>query len=155
MIYEPLVERLAEACSCDVDDLFAPAEEDDLVSLDQLGMPESVMEFYRERAPIDVIEVGDTRLFPIAQLLEENQSYSPGAEVHEHNYIVIAGNREGDAFCLDLGPAREEDPPSVVRLAHDFRAVSHSRVEVEEAAKPISDTFEDFLDALAGGRISA
>ena len=93
MIYERLAIELARACEGDLDEIFDSAEEDDLRSLAQLGMPESVIEFYKEHSPIDTLDIGDLRIWAIPQLLEENQNYSPGAEVHELGYVIIAGNR--------------------------------------------------------------
>lgn len=149
MAFEELTQRLAEALQCDVDDVFSPAEEDDLDSLVHLGMPSSVIDFYRENAPIDTLEFGDIRLWPVPQLLEENQSYPPGAEVHDLGYIVVAGHKDGGAYCLDLGPTGDEDPPTVAKIPHDIQVGSRDRVQVEKQAESAADSFEDFLDALS------
>jgi hypothetical protein len=135
----------------DADDVFSPAEETDLESLDQLGMPESVISFYREYAPIETIELHEVRLWDIAHLLEENHNYHPGAEVHDLGYLVIAGNRAGDVFCLDLGESGDSDPPSVVLLPHKVQVGSHDRALVEGQSHPVADSFDEFLGMFARG----
>jgi hypothetical protein len=149
MIYDELADRLAKACECDIDDILGPAEETDIDSLGVLGVPDSVVEFYREYAPLDTIDIGDNRLWTIPHMMEENQSYSPGADVHELGYVVIAGNRKGDVFCLDLGASGDEDPPAVIKHLHGLQTASHDRTEIEKQAVPIADTFDDFLDLFA------
>lgn len=151
MIYERLANELARACEGGLDEIFDPADEEDLRSLTQLGMPESVIEFYKEHAPIDSLDIGDMRIWSIPQLLEENQNYSPGAEVHELGYVIIAANRAGDLYCLDLGPSGEDDPPVVIRLPHDVQVGGHDRSMVEGQAGAVSDTFDEFLDGVVKG----
>jgi hypothetical protein len=153
MIYDDIAERLARACECDIDDILGPAEETDLDSLSALGLPDSVIEFYREYAPLDTIDIGDCRLWTIPHMLEENQSYPPGAEVHELGYVVIAGNRKGDVFCIDLGPSGDEEAPAVVRLPHGLQTDSHDRNQIEAQAGPAADTFDEFLHMFARGEI--
>ena len=149
MIYDDIAGRLATACECDIDDILGPAEETDLDTLAKLGVPDSVVEFYREYAPLDTIDLGDNRLWTIPHMMEENQNYPPGAEVHELGYVVIAGNRKGDVFCLDLGESRGEDPPVVIKLRHGLKTESHDRAQIEGQAHAVADTFDDFLDLFA------
>jgi hypothetical protein len=147
--YGPIVRHLARAADADVDDLFGAAEETDLDSMTDLGIPDSVLDFYREHAPIETIELGEVHLWAVPQLLEENHTYPPGAEVHEFGYVVIAGKRNGDVYCLDLGEWRNEDPPRVVLLPHRVEIKSRDRAEVDRQAVPITESFEDFLLLLA------
>jgi hypothetical protein len=149
MIYDDIAARLAKACECEIDDILGPAEETDLETLAALGVPDSVVDFYREYAPLDTIDIGDYRMWTIPHMLDENRNYPPGAEVHELGYVVIAGNRRGDVFCLDLGESGEEDAPAVVKLLHGLGTESHDRAKIEAQAHPIADTFDDFLDLFA------
>jgi hypothetical protein len=149
MIYDDIAGRLAAACECEIDDILGPAEETDLDTLAVLGVPGSVVEFYREYAPLDTIEIGDNRLWTIPNMMEENQSYPPGAEVHELGYVVVAGNRRGDVFCLDLGESLTEDPPGVIKLRYGIRTESRDRTQIEGQSHPVADTFDDFLDLFA------
>ena len=69
MIYDDIAERLAKACECDIDDILGPGEEADLDTLTVLGVPDSVVEFYREYAPLDTIDIGDNRLWTIPHMM--------------------------------------------------------------------------------------
>jgi len=149
--YSRAAKRIAQEVGSPPDDVFSPAEETDLESLSQLGMPESVVEFYRDFAPIETIELHEVRLWDLAHLLEENHHYSPGAEVHELGYVVIAGNRAGDVYCLDIGEFGDEDPPRIVHLPHRVDIVSRDRAQVDKQTKPIADSFDEFLMMFATG----
>jgi hypothetical protein len=149
--YMRAVKRIAQEVGSPADDVFSPAEETDLESLGQLGMPDSVIDFYRDFAPIETIELHELRLWDVAHLLEENHHYSPGAEVHELGYVVIAGNRAGDVYCLDLGEWGDVDPPSVVHLPHRVQVDSRDRAEVDKQTSPVADSFDEFLMVFAAG----
>ena len=143
--------RIAPEVGSPSEDVFSPAEETDLESLDQLGMPDSVVGFYREFAPIEPIELHEVRLWDVAHVLEENHNYHPGADIHELGYVVIAGNRAGDVYCLDLGEYGDQDPPSVVRLPHRVEIGSRDRMVVDKQTKPVADSFDEFLQLFAQG----
>lgn len=152
--YGRIARRLAEAQGSTVAELFAGGEETDLESLVQLGIPDSVLAFYRDFAPIDTIEMGNVHLWAIPQLLEENHTYSPGAEVHELGYVVVAGNRAGDVYCLDLGDSLDEDPPRLVLLPHRVQLGARDRSLVEKQATPVAESFDEFLLLLARGELA-
>jgi hypothetical protein len=147
--YGRIVRTLAKAVDGDAGDLFGEAEETDLESLDELGVPDSVLAFYREYAPVETLEIGEVRLWAVPQMLEENHTYPPGAEVHELGYVVVAGKRNGDVYCLDLGEWRNEDPPRIVLLPHRMELRSRDRADVDRQSVPIAESFEDFLLLLA------
>lgn len=149
--YARAAKRIAQEMASPADDVFAPAEETDLESLDKLGMPDSVLDFYRDFAPIETIELHDLRLWDVAHVLEENHHYSPGAEIHELGYVVIAGNRAGDVYCLDLGEYGDEDPPRIVHLPHRVQIDSRDRAEVDRQTSPVADSFDEFLLMFASG----
>jgi len=149
--YSRAAKRIAQEVGSPPDDVFSPGEETDLESLAQLGMPDSVVEFYRDFAPIETIELHDVRLWDLAHLLEENHHYSPGAEIHELGYVVIAGNRAGDVYCLDIGEFGDEDPPTIVHVPHRVDIGSRDRAQVDKQTKPIADSFDEFLMMFATG----
>jgi len=149
--YARAARRIAQEIGSPPDDVFSPAEETDLESLDKLGMPDSVIGFYRDFAPIETIELHDLRLWDVAHVLEENHHYSPGAEIHELGYVVVAGNRAGDVYCLDLGEWGDEDPPRIVHLPHRVQIDSRDRAEVDKQTSPVADSFDEFLIMFASG----
>src|SRR4051812_27453612 len=89
----------------------------ELAKLEALGVPESILAFYREFEPSECAE-GQVRLWPIQNVLEENEAYVPGAYVSKHGYIVFATTLCGDAFCFDLRQ-RGQVEPRVVLLSHE------------------------------------
>jgi hypothetical protein len=147
--YARIVRHLARAADADAEDLFGAAEETDLDSMIELGVPESVLDLYREHAPLETLELGEVRLWAVPQLLEENLTYPPGAEVHDLGYVVVAGKRNGDVYCVDLGEWRNDDPPRVVLLPHRVELKGRDRAEVDRQAVPIAESFDDFLLLLA------
>src|SRR4030095_6049212 len=136
--YGRAARRIAQEVGSPAEDVFSPAEETDLESLDQLGMPDSVVEFYRAFAPTETIELNGVRLGAVAHILEENHHNAPGAEIHELGYVVVAGNRAGDVYCLDLGEYKDEDPPRVVLLPHRVQIGSRDRAVVDRQAHPVA-----------------
>ncbi|HKA23870.1 MAG TPA: SMI1/KNR4 family protein [Candidatus Eisenbacteria bacterium] len=153
--YARAARRIAQEVGSSPDDVFSPAEETDMESLTQLGMPDSVLGFYRDFAPIETIELRELRLWDVAHLLEENHHYSPGAEILELGYVVVAGNRAGDVYCLDLGEWGDEDPPPIVHLPHRVQIVSRDRAEVEKQTTPVADSFDEFLLLFASGEAAS
>src|SRR5262249_39289683 len=149
--YARAARRIAQEMASPPEDVFSPAEETDLESLGQLGMPGSVIDFYRDFAPIETIELHDLRLWDVAHVLEENHQYSRGAEINELGSVVIAGNKAGDVYCLDLGEYGDEDPPRVVHLPRRVQIDSRDRAEVDKQTSPIADSLDEFLLMFASG----
>lgn len=149
--YGRIARLIAQAQGRGRGDLFAPAEEIDLESLQQLGIPETVLEFYREHAPVEALDFEDVRLWDAPHILEENHNYHPGSEVHELGYVVVAGNRGGDMYCLDLGEWRSEETPRVVLVPHDVELGARDRALVERQTLPVAESFDEFLLLLARG----
>jgi hypothetical protein len=149
--YGRIARLIARLQDRDREDLFGPAEETDLEMLQQLGVPETVLEFYREHAPVEALEFEGVRLWDAPQILEENRDYHPGSEVHELGYVAVAGNRGGDMYCLDLGEWRNEETPRVVLVRHQVELGARDRALVESQALPVAESFDEFLLLLAKG----
>jgi hypothetical protein len=152
--YARIARLIAQTRERDREDLFAPAEETDLEALEQLGIPETVLEFYREHAPVEALDFEDVRLWDAPHILEENRDYHPGSEAHELGYVVVAGNGSGDLYCLDLGEWRSEETPRVVLVPHDVEVGARDRALVERQTLPVAESFDEFLLLLARGGLS-
>lgn len=152
-MYDRIAKRLARASGCEVDDVLGPAEESDLEALSALGLPESVIEFYREFSPMESLEVDDARLWSVPQILEENRDFPPGADIHEMGFVVIGGHRDGTVYCIDLGADGTNDPPPIVTFSGVVRTGSKDRDLVESQSHPAADTFDEFLILLAKGEL--
>ncbi len=118
-----------------------PASPEALSQLRSLGVPGSVMAFYERFEPSACAEIDGVRLWPIADVLEENRDYIPGADISAHGFIVFATTTFGDAYCLDLA----EQSSRVVLMSHDVHYSEMARVEIAKYAKPIASNFDDFI----------
>lgn len=152
-MYERIAKRLARACGCEVTDIFGPTEESDLEALTELGLPESVVDFYREFSPMETLEVEDARLWSVPQILEENRDFPPGADIHDLGFIVVGGHRDGTVFCVDLGADGTNDPPPIVAFSGVVRTGGKDRDLVESQSRPAADTFDEFLILLSKGEL--
>ena len=113
-----------------------------------IGMPEDALTFYRDSEPAKCAEIARVRLWPIAQILSENRDYVPGAYAQPCGYVVFATTKCGDAFCFDIRGASGTTAP-VVLIAHDLEPENDEmkREDLEKLAKPVSTSFESFLNA--------
>ena len=99
MVYERIARLLASACDCEIEDILGPAEESDLETLAALGLPDSVLDFYREYAPIESLVLDDARIWSAPQVIEENRDFPPGADIHELGFVAFANHGDGYAGC--------------------------------------------------------
>jgi hypothetical protein len=144
--YTEMTDRLKLLSEID----FRPASSDDLALLAALGLPESVLEFYRLHEPDGFGRLGLEPL-PIKRLLEENRDFRPGYMVSRFGYIVFATSGSGDAFCFDLNGSPEPSNPRIVYVSHDPR---YETVEdVSERAPQVATDLADYLTRLANDEI--
>ena len=126
--YAPLIEQIAEQTGVE----FRTSSPMDLTKLEALGVPESILAFYREHEPSECAQ-GQVRLWPIEQVLEENEAYVPGAYASKHGYIVFATTLCGDTYCFDLTQRGQADP-RIVLLSHEVITEDTSAAEYVRAA---------------------
>lgn len=126
---------------------FRPATETNIEALRALGVPSDALAFYRDSEPARTTEIGNVRLRPIAEILEENRDYAPGAYSHPCGYVVFATTRYGDAFCFDTRVPGTT--AAVVLIAHDLEPDNDEmkREDLAKLAKPIAASFDEFLKA--------
>ena len=129
---------------------FRPASEVDIEALRALGVPSDVLAFYRDCEPAQTAEIGEVRLRPITDILEENRDYVPGAYSQPCGYVVFATTLYGDAFCFDTREASGTTAP-VVLIAHDLEPENGEmkREDLARLAKPIAISFSEFLQGFA------
>ena len=145
--YAPLIEQIAEQTGVE----FRPASPMELAKLEALGVPESILAFYREFEPSDCAE-GQVRLWPIEHVLEENEAYVPGAYASKHGYIVFATTLCGDTYCFDLTQSGQGDP-RIVLLSHEVITEDTSAQEYVRLAKPVARRLYEFLQQFERGEV--
>jgi hypothetical protein len=128
-----------------------PAADSDLAKLQALGLPAIVVEFYRSYEPAQYAEIQGVRLWPISEVIEENQRYVPGADVCPQGFVVFASTVSGDAYCFDLTMTE----PRVVLLSHEVAFEGMARPQIQALAKPIAPNFDSFLSSFAAGTLES
>jgi SMI1/KNR4 family protein SUKH-1 len=109
-------------------------------------MPEEGCAFYRSFEPSRCAEIAKVRLWPINDVLIENTDAVPGCDVQPLGYVAFATTIYGDAFCFDTGARENGSPSKVVLISHELDWEGKTRAEVFPLAKPVADSFEQFLE---------
>jgi len=127
-----------------------PAELPDLNRLRALGVPDEVFEFYSKFEPAECAEIAHVRLWPIKQVLEENENYVPGCDLRPLGFIVLATNDCGDAYCIDM---KELGLPLAI-MSHEvaFSDLPPTQVRAE-FRKVVAANFQEFLERFAAGTL--
>ena len=126
-----------------------PASSEAIAQLQTLGLTGGVVDFYRRYEPAECAEIDDVRLWPISEVVAENRSYVPGANLVGHGFVVFATTVFGDAYCFDFS----EDGPPVVLMSHEVNYEDMSVAKIKALRKPIASNLDAFLDAFAAGSL--
>jgi hypothetical protein len=145
--YAPLIQQIAEQTSVE----FRAAPPAELAKLEALGVPESILAFYREFEPSECAEA-QVRLWPIEHVLKENEAYVPGAYASKHGYIVFSTTLCGDTYCFDLAQ-RGRAEPRIVLFSHEMIAEDTTAPEYERLAKPVAGSLHEFLRQFIRGEL--
>ena len=145
--YAPLIEQIAEQTAVE----FRTASPADLAKLEAIGLPDSIIAFYREFEPSECAQ-GQVRLWPVEQVLEENEAYVPGAYASKHGYIVFATTLCGDTYCFDI-THQEQAEPRIVLLSHEVIHEDTTAAEISRLAKPVAQTLHEFLEQFIRGEV--
>jgi hypothetical protein len=121
------------------------------MKLQALGLPRVVVDFYRSYEPAEYAEIGGVRLWPIADVIDENQKYVPGADVCPHGFVVFASTVFGDAYCFDLTMVE----PRVVLLSHEVPFKGMDSGQVRALVKPIATNLDAFLASFVAGTLES
>ena len=128
---------------------FRPASIDALESLRRLGIPESVLTFYRHYEPVQPVQ-GQVRLWPIRDIVHENTKLIPGASLCPHGLVVFASTHGGDAYCFHVVGKRE---PSIWLFSHAVDFESMSREQVLRFGKQVASNLKEFLQLFAARQL--
>jgi hypothetical protein len=141
--YESIVNEISRKLEVE----FRSATDSEIESLYQLGLPSSIIFFYRDFAPMDCVEMANVKLWPIPHLLEENRDCIPGAYISQYGYIVFASNSFGDAYCFNLNEADPSGEVPIVFIAHDLEGLEDiTKEEIEKwTFRKVADSLYDFL----------
>jgi hypothetical protein len=128
-----------------------PASDDDLQQASLFGLPEVLINFYRENAPDPKdgrVEL-DQRIWSLQNAIAENRDYVPGAELFPLGYVVFASNKFGDAYCIDTVHTSPSGEHSIVLFPHDVIEEGATLADVERYRLTVATNLEDFLQHFA------
>jgi SMI1 / KNR4 family (SUKH-1) len=146
--YREIIQRLSAQTGVD----FGPASAADVEALAGLGVPESILTFYRSYEPRECAE-DQIRLWPIAHIIEENSNFIPGCYTAPHGYIVFATTHTGDAYCFDLKSQTKSGTPSIVLIPHDVIDETTPVERMKHLAKLIAPDLHEFLELFASKQV--
>jgi hypothetical protein len=144
----PAYGKLIDQITARTETVFRPASEDDLAALRTLRLPRPVIEFFARYEPSDCAE-GQVRLWPIANVLEENSDFVPGAYICALGYIVFATTFCGDVYCFDLNKVDKKGEPPIVLISHEAVDEDITTEEVGGLAKHVAKNLFEFLEKFA------
>ena len=136
MSYHDLIEQLREQGE------FRPASADDLNKLTRLGVPEEILEFYRNYEPHEFD--GQVNLLSICELLEQNEYAYPAFVAWPKGYLVFACTDCGDSYFFDLNRSKEGRVP-IVLISHE---IPEEVFEKGGGHMKVAEDREDFLKKL-------
>ncbi len=130
-----------------------PATEESIRHLQDLGVPEEAIAFYRDAEPAKCAEIQRIRLWPIAQVVEENSDYIPGCYAQQYGYVVFSTTIYGDTYCFDLKSATSAKSAPIVLLSHETIDETTTEQEIRASAKAIALDLQTFLTSFVAGTL--
>ncbi|MDJ0754740.1 MAG: hypothetical protein QNJ45_14545 [Ardenticatenaceae bacterium] len=129
---------------------FQLATEGELADLAAVGIPETVLEFYKVANPAEDQLLGGVNLIPASALVDFNQNTILGEVARLNEFVIIADTDEGDAFIMPRDGSGEQQSVYILNLDVQEGAVG----EVFAAAHAfVAPSFNDFLSMYASGRL--
>jgi hypothetical protein len=141
----PDYQRLIHLISAETGTVFRAASETDLAALRVLRLPDTVLNFFARHEPSDCAE-GQVCLWPIADILQENRNYVPGAYVDPLGYVVFSTTFCGDTYCFDVNVVNKDNEPRIVLISHEVVEEDITAEEAQRLAKPVAKYPYEFLD---------
>jgi len=124
-------------------------------TLQALGVPEDALQFYQNAVPTRMAEIAKARLCTVNDMVIENRDAVPGCYAYPSGYTVFGTTDCGDSFCFDRGSASYPARSTIVLIAHDLEPENDEmkREELSKLAKPVAESFEDFLHKFAAATV--
>lgn len=132
--------------------LFRPASPTEVAAAESAGVPESLLEFYREFEPNESGQ-GEVRFFPLERVLAEQTDFVPGCHLSRHGYFAIAGTNHGDVYFVRPAASRDYRRMPVFLFSHEIDFARISAPQVEEFATVVAAGIPDFLALAVAGQL--
>lgn len=146
--FQPLIKQIEKVTGI----AFHPADEEELLTLQEIGFPEIILDFYAKYAPDDYTE-GKIRLWTIDDIFAENTELLPGCYISPHGYFVFASTEHGDSYCFDMNNLNEQGYPRIVLLSHEIVDENITADEIHQIAKPVAQNLLVFLEKFLNNKL--
>jgi hypothetical protein len=132
--------------------LFRPASPTEIASAATAGIPESLLEFYREFEPNEEGSE-EIRFFSLERVVAGLTDFVPSCHLSRHGYFAIAGTNHGDVYVVR--PIRDHDywKMPVYLFGHEIDFSRISATQVEEFGTIVASGVPDFLSKAAAGQL--
>lgn len=124
--------------------LFRPASPTEAMAAENAGVPESLLEFYREFEPAESGR-GKIRFYPLEQVVAQMTDFVPACHLARYGYFAFAGTEHGDSYFVRPNGKTDLRDMAVYLFSHeaDFRRILAA--QVEEFAIIVAGGIPDFL----------
>ena len=139
--YRALLERIASEANAE----FGPVSADELAILQNVGFPDSLLEFYAHYAPRSA-GIGNVHLAPVADILIDNTDVIPGCVVARLGYLSFARTISGDPYCFDIHHIAPDGTARVAFFDHEVLGEDATEEDVLRHSVPIADDLYQFLE---------
>lgn len=145
--YAVLVERVVKA----VGGSFAPAKESELAKLVELGLPESVLSFYRQHSPSNRDRMESmVVMLPAWQIPGLIENTDLAEALSRYGYVMFAETAGGDPYTFNLSKNGPAGSPQIELISHEVYPDKFSKVEdVERVALTVAADLKEFLKLVA------
>lgn len=122
-------------------------------------MPELLLDMYKEHVLTDEIGCGEIVLYGIDRIVDENNDYIPGANVHPLGLYTFASELDGDAICFDINDLAfpvyqcshsllEDEEEIYFSKDGEMKSLPFTYENVTRISHRLADSFEEFVEKL-------
>jgi len=115
--------------------------------------PESVIRYFTAVGTDGYEEINQVRMYPIADIRQENEDAIPGYVVCPLGYLNVASTVTGDCFCVDLNVRNSADEPRIVLVSHDEADENCPPDEIPTRMVKVADSFDEFIKRFRAGQL--
>jgi hypothetical protein len=124
---------------------FKKPSVEDIKKLESIKLPNYFIEFIKIIEPQSRVFLGDVRLLPIQEIIEENEDYVPGADVYPSGFTVFASSISGDAYCFNMNEINKLGEHDIYFVDHDEDFSEATPDSIKQITEFISSSFEEFI----------
>ena len=125
---------------------FRIPDEANVKKLRELNIPDYFVDFLIDFEPVRRTFIGNVRLLPIAEIIEENKDYVPGADVYPSGFTVFASTITGDAYCFNMNTKNEINENDIYLVSHEESFENEDVNFVISKSVFVADSFVNLIE---------